>query len=132
MREFSDNNILALRHLQEVVRAADLDRALDLIGEAAAVYLIGLRRSFPVAAYLAYALRHIDKRAYLIDGAAGMLEEQSGMARRGDLLIATSFRPYAKETAEIAARAKERGAKLIAISDSRLSPIARNADVVFE
>ena len=40
-------------------------------------YLIGLRRSFPVAAYLAYALRHVDdKRAYLIDGVAGMLNEQ--------------------------------------------------------
>ena len=33
--------------------------------------LVGLRRSFAVAAYLAYALRHVDKRAYLIDGVAG-------------------------------------------------------------
>jgi DNA-binding MurR/RpiR family transcriptional regulator len=132
LHEFSENNIIALEHLKDSVRKTDLEKAVALIGEADAVYLIGLRRSFPVAAYLAYALRHIEKRAYLIDGAAGMLEEQSGMARRGDLLIATSFRPYAKETAEIASRAKERGAKLIAISDSRLSPIARNADVVFE
>ena len=101
MREFADNNILALRHLQEVVRNADLDRALDLIGRAAAVYIVGLRRSFPVAAYLAYALRHVDKRAYLIDGVAGMLAEQAGIVERKDLLIAISFHPYARETAEV-------------------------------
>ena len=42
---------------------SDLDRALDMIERATAVHIIGLRRSFPVAAYLAYALRHVDKRA---------------------------------------------------------------------
>ena len=132
MREFSDNNILALRHLQEVVRAADLDRALDMIGRAAAVYIIGLRRSFPVAAYLAYALRHVDKRAYLIDGVAGMLGEQAGIVENKDLLIAVSFHPYARETAEIVTASRARGAQILAISDSRLSPIAREADLYFE
>ncbi len=132
MREFAENNILALKHMQEVVRPADLERALDLIGRAAAVYIIGLRRSFPVAAYLAYALRHVDKRAYLIDGVAGMLGEQAGIVENKDLLIAVSFHPYARETAEVVAASRTRGAQVIAISDSRLSPIAREADVYFE
>jgi DNA-binding MurR/RpiR family transcriptional regulator len=132
MREFADNNIIALEHLKESVRKADLEKAVALIRDAQAVYLVGLRRSFAVASYLAYALRHVDKRAYLIDGAAGMLAEQSGMLTRADVLIATTFRPYATETAEVVERAKENGAKVVAISDSRLSPIARHADVLFE
>ena len=132
MREFADNNILALKHMQEVVRAEDLEQALDMIGRAGAVYIIGLRRSFPVAAYLAYALRHVDKRAYLIDGVAGMLAEQAGIVERGDLLIAISFHPYARETAEIVAASRTRGAQVLTISDSRLSPIAREADLCFE
>ncbi|HEX9640610.1 MAG TPA: MurR/RpiR family transcriptional regulator [Candidatus Krumholzibacteria bacterium] len=132
MREFADNNILALKHLQEVVRAEDLERALDMIGHANAVYIIGLRRSFPVAAYLAYALRHVDKRAYLIDGVAGMLAEQAGIVEPKDLLIAISFHPYAPETAEIVAASRARGAQVLAISDSRLSPIAREANLYFE
>jgi len=133
MREFAESNIIALEHLKESVRKADLEAAVSLMRDADTIYLIGLRRSFPVASYLAYALRHVDdKRAYLVDGIAGMLAEQGGMARRGDLLIAISFRPYAKETAEIVEQARERGAKVIAISDTRLSPIARDADVVFE
>ena len=132
MREFADNNIIALEHLKETVRKADLEKAVGLIRDAQSVYLVGLRRSFAVAAYLAYALRHVDKRAYLIDGVAGMLAEQSGMLTKSDVLIATTFRPYAPETAEVVQRAKDSGAKIVAISDSRLSPIARHADVLFE
>ena len=89
-------------------------------------------RSFPVAAYLAYALRHVEKRAYLIDGVAGMLGEQASIVEAEDLMIAISFHPYARETAEVVAGARERRARVIAISDSRLSPIAREADLCFE
>ena len=49
-----------------------------------------------------------------------------------DVVIAISFRPYADDTAAVAERAKANGAPLIAISDSRLSPIARDAAVCFE
>jgi Transcriptional regulators len=132
MREFADSNILALEHLRDTVRKADLERAIDLIRAAHAVYIVGLRRSFPVASYLAYALRHIDKRAYLLDGVAGMLSEQAGLLTAKDLLVAISFNPYAAETAQIATAAKESKARIIAITDSRLSPIASAADLTFE
>jgi DNA-binding MurR/RpiR family transcriptional regulator len=132
LSEFSDSNIIALEHLKESIPAADLERAVDLIVRAKNVYLVGLRRSFPVAAYLAYALRHIDKPAHLVDGLAGMLVEQSSMLSKDDLLFAISFRPYAKETAEIVARARAAGAAVVAISDSRLSPVSREADISFD
>lgn len=132
MHEFADSNILALEHLKSSVRKADLERAVDLIAGANAVYIVGLRRSFPVASYLAYALRHVDKRAYLLDGVAGMLAEQSTMLTSKDLLIAISFQPYAAETVEIVGSTREQKARIIAITDSRLSPIAAASDLVFE
>jgi DNA-binding MurR/RpiR family transcriptional regulator len=132
LREFTDGNIAALQHLNETTRQADLERAVRMIAECETVYLVGLRRSFPVAAYLAYALRHADKRAYLVDGLAGMIVEQGTMIGPKDLLMAISFRPYAQPTADIVAEARKRDARVIAISDSRLSPIARNADLCFE
>jgi DNA-binding MurR/RpiR family transcriptional regulator len=132
MQEFADSNILALEHLKNSVRKADLERAVDLIRSGNAVYIVGLRRSFPVAAYLAYALRHVDKRAHLLDGVAGMLAEQSTMLTAKDLLIAISFHPYAPETVEIVNATKQQKARIIAITDSQLSPIASPADVVFE
>ncbi len=133
MLEFADSNIIALEHLKQSVGKRELDAAVRLIKAAPAVYIVGLRRSFPVASYLAYALRHVDdKRAYLLDGVAGMLVEQSGMVQKNDLLIAISFKPYALETADVVASALARDARVIAITDTRLSPVARGADVVFE
>jgi DNA-binding MurR/RpiR family transcriptional regulator len=132
MQEFAESNIIALEHMKETVRREDLERAVDYIDEAETVGLIGLRRSFPVAAYMTYALRHVEKKAHLLDGLAGMLVEQSSMLSHRDLLIAISFRPYATETAEIVGRARAAGTRVIAISDSRVSPVARDADCSFE
>lgn len=132
MREFANSNIIALEHLQETIDGRALERAVDLMEQASAVYLVGLRRSFPVAAYMAYALRHVDKPVHLIDGLAGMLVEQSSMISGDDLLFAISFHPYARETGDIVVAAKAVGARIIAISDSQLSPVSREADISFD
>ncbi|MGI9233288.1 MAG: MurR/RpiR family transcriptional regulator [Woeseiaceae bacterium] len=132
MQEFSESNIIALEHLREAVRKEDLDRSIDLIQGAHTIYLAGVRRAFPVAAYLAYSLSHVEKRAFLLDGVAGMTSEQSWMLGAEDLLIAVSFKPYASETLAVVETAAANDAPLIAISDSLLSPIAKDADVCFE
>lgn len=131
LQEFATGNIISLEHLRETIDAKALERSVDLMVQAKTIYLVGLRRSFPVSAYMAYALRHVDKPAHLIDGLAGMLVEQSSMIAKSDLLFAISFRPYAKETADIVVTAKAAGATVIAISDSQLSPVSRDADVSF-
>jgi DNA-binding MurR/RpiR family transcriptional regulator len=132
MHDFTESNNIALEHLREAVRKEDLERSIELMHRAHTVYLAGVRRAFPVAAYLAYSLSHVEKRAFLLDGVAGMTSEQSWMLGPEDVVIAVSFRPYASDTAAVAERAAANGAPLIAISDSRLSPVARNAAVCFE
>ncbi len=132
MREFAESNIIALEHLRDAVRKDDLDRSLELMHDAHTIYLAGVRRAFPVAAYLAYSLSHVEKRAFLLDGIAGMTSEQSWMLGPDDLVIAVSFKPYASETMAVVERATANGAPLIAISDSRLSPVAKSANVCFE
>ena len=132
MHDFTESNIIALEHLREAVRKEDLDRSIELMHRAHTVYLAGVRRAFPVAAYLAYSLSHVEKRAFLLDGVAGMTSEQSWMLGPEDVVIAVSFRPYARQTAAVAETATANGSPLIAISDSRLSPVARDAAVCFE
>ncbi len=131
IQEFAAANIIALGHIQETIAAESLDKAVDYIDGARSVYICGLRRSFAIAVWLAYALRHVDKPVHLLDGLGGMLGEQVGSISKSDLLFAISFRPYAKETVEVVARAKAAGARIVVISDSELSPIARQADVSF-
>ena len=132
MREFAESNIIALEHLKDAVRKEDLDRSIELMQRAHTVYLAGVRRSFPVAAYLAYSLSHVEKRAFLLDGVAGMTAEQSLMMSPDDLVVAVSFRPYATETLAVVERALANGTPMVVISDSRLSPVGREAEICFE
>lgn len=132
MRDFAESNIIALDHFRDAVRKEDLDQSIELMQRAHTVYLAGVRRAFPVTAYLAYSLSHVEKRAFLLDGVAGMTAEQSLMMSPEDLVIAVSFRPYASETIAVVERARSNGTPFVVISDSKLSPVAKGANVCFE
>ena len=132
LAHFVEADHAALQHLRSETRAADLDRAVDLLAAADIVGLVAQRRSFPIAAYLAYGLSHLGRRALLIDGIGSMGGEQARLLGSGDALIAVSFKPYAPETAAIVATAAERGVKVIAITDTALSPLLPAAAVSFE
>jgi DNA-binding MurR/RpiR family transcriptional regulator len=129
---FVADSIHGLERLEEAIRAADLRAAVKLLAGAQTTHVIGLRRAFPVAAYLAYALGQLEVRTQLLDGAGGMNREFARMAGRRDLLIAVSFRNYTPETVDIAAECRSRGVPVISITDTPLSPLVRSATVAFE
>lgn len=123
----------ALAGVQELQRSLDpkaFGRAVDLLAATDAIWVVGSRRAFPVAAYLGYALQHTDKRVQLVTALGSMHEGELRAARRGDVLLVVSFAPYAEETLAVAQAALARGARLVAITDSRMSPLARDASAV--
>lgn len=127
--EFLGGSIAGMQELQNSLSAPHFKKAVDLLESTDVIWICGSRRSFPVAAYLDYALQHTDKRIMLVSGLGSMHEGQTRSVRRGDVLIAISFSPYAEETVTVAQQAVQRGARLIAITDSRMSPLARDAQV---
>ncbi|MEA9392101.1 MurR/RpiR family transcriptional regulator [Acerihabitans sp. TG2] len=128
---FSMVNSLALQQLPGQINATDLAHAVKLLANANNIYVIGLRRSFSVAAYLTYALRHLERRAFLIDGLGGMFTEQLSMVQSDDVVIAISYSPYAQEVVELVSMGAKSGAKQIAITDSLVSPLAAFSEVCF-
>lgn len=131
LAEFAQENAMALDRLTTDLSANELDMAVDVLAKAESVFVIGARRSFAVANYLAYALRHVGRKTHLIDGAGGMYEEQADNLQTGDALIAMSFYPYASETQTVAMAAIEKQLPLIVITDSPVSPLAKIASVNF-
>jgi DNA-binding MurR/RpiR family transcriptional regulator len=128
--EFLGGAVAGMQELANSLDARALDRAVDLLAATDSIWVAGTRRSFPVAAYLDYALQHTDKRIQLVTALGSMHEGQLRSARPGDVLIAVSFAPYAEETLAAVHAALARRAKLIAITDSRMSPVAREAAAV--
>ncbi len=130
--EFLSGNIAGMQELQNSLDGRAFGKAVDLLAGTESVWIVGSRRSFPVAAYLDYALQHTDKRIQLVTALGSMHEGQLRSARAGDVLIAVSFAPYADETLTVVHAAIARGAKLIAITDSRMSPLARDASALLQ
>ena len=119
--------IAGMEELQRSLQEPAFEDSVKLLAEADSIWLMATRRSFAVSTYLAYALQHTDKRIHHITSSGSMQEGQLRGMRPEDVLIAVSFAPYAEETESIVRQARERGARIIAITDSRLSPLARFA-----
>lgn len=119
-----------LGELAQSLEPAAIDAAVELLHRAENIYVVGVRRMFPIAAYISYALQHTQKRVHLISGLGGMYHEQIRSIREGDLMIAISFQPYGRETRYCARIASQNKADLLVITDSKLSPLARGANTI--
>lgn len=126
----------SLRHdIENLLRTAsrltleDLERALALLVEAEWIYVAGGLTSDSLAQYVAFALGRMRGRTAALNSdmhtSARLLD-----VSRADAVIAFSFPPYASRTLEIVSATKEQGARVVAVTDTPLAPIARSADVV--
>jgi DNA-binding MurR/RpiR family transcriptional regulator len=127
--EFLTGSMAGMQELQSSLHAPSFKKAVDLLVESDCIWIAASRRSFPIAAYLDYALQHTDKRIGLVSAMGSMQLGQMRSVRKNDVIIAISFSPYAEETISVAKLAIDRGAKMIAITDSRMSPLAKLAHV---
>ena len=109
--------------------AADLDKAVEMLVAAERVRVAGGVTAFGVAYYAAVTLDRVRKGVALLGGGqvpTGPLLD----LEEGDCVLAFTFPPYARSTLGAVAAAKSRGANVIAITDSPLSPARTHADVL--
>ncbi|MFC5521809.1 MurR/RpiR family transcriptional regulator [Polaromonas jejuensis] len=125
--EMIGGSIDSLQALQRSLPDDRFDEAVALMLDAPSLWVMAARRAFPVGAYLVYALQHTNKPVHWLQGLGHMEHGQLRALAKGDVLIAVSFEPYAQETLDVAQAALQRGARLLAITDSQLSPLAAQA-----
>ncbi len=125
LAEFAEAGRLSLENLVKTIDARVLDASTRTLTDAGVIHVVGFRRSFPVAAYLAYALEKMDIPS-LLHGAVGKLDNHRAM-RPGDALIAVSFAPYTPDTIAMAEYAQGRDIAVVAITDAPIGPLARAA-----
>jgi len=128
LAEFVEAGRLSLESLAKSCDLVALSQAVALLSAAKTVHIIGLRRAFPVAAYLAYVLEKMAVPAMLHDG-TGALDHRHAL-RHGDALVAITFAPYSEETLALAQHGADRGLPVIALTDRPTSPVARLCDAV--
>jgi len=131
LHEFADANAQTLAELKTAVTRASLCGALELIRNARDIYVIGLRRAFPLAAYVFYGLVRSEFRCHLLDAVGGMVPQQVATMTANDLLIAIAFAEYAPLTVDVVKDVHIRGIPTLAITDTAFSPLARNSRLAF-
>jgi len=124
LAEHADADALALANLKEAIAEETFNRAVDRLDQAETIYVAGARRAFPVASYLAYSFQQIGKKTVFLDGVGGFYAQSAKTLTSKDLLLAVSYHAYAEQTITCAKIAAERGAPVLAITDSAVSPLA--------
>lgn len=107
----------------------DFSAAVGAVCRAENIYVIGVRSSSALAGFLSYYLNLIFGQVQYItaSGESGVFEKLLPM-RENDLLIGIGFPRYSSQTVQAMRFAKNSGAEVLAITDTKGSPLARIAD----
>jgi DNA-binding MurR/RpiR family transcriptional regulator len=115
------------RHLQELSKPVVVDRfraAADIIAKSRRVFSLGLRSTFSVAYSFHYARALFGAESVLVDGPGGIATDALRTIGPADVLLAISVKPYTRQTLQAVRYADKRGARVIAVTDSEVSPLA--------
>jgi DNA-binding MurR/RpiR family transcriptional regulator len=129
---FSEAATNSLAQLRQSLDHEKLAAAIKKLAAAETIFLVGLRRSFPITTYMAYAFGKLGVRNVLVNAVGGLAQEDVSFATARDCVLAISFRPYASETVALATQAAEVGVPVVAITDSVFSPLSPLAQVWIE
>lgn len=116
--------------LDEIDRDA-FQGAVDALMGAKGIYILGVRSSSALASFLGFYFNLLFENVTLVHtNSVSEIFEQVLRVGPGDVLFGISFPRYSKRTLSAMKYARDRGARVIALTDSQLSPLARVADHV--
>lgn len=112
-----------IRMAIEEISRADFEVAVDELLKARHIYILGVRSSSFLAGYLNFYFHLIFENVTLVtNNSAGDILEKILRIGPADVIVGISFPRYSKSTVKGIRFAKDRGAKLIAITDGPGSP----------
>ena len=119
-----------IRKTLEETSREDFKTAVHAILHAKNIYIVGLRSASMLASFVGFYFNYIFDHVHVINvsGASEMFEQIFRMDEN-DLLFAISFPRYSQRTIKAIKYAKTKNAKVIALTDSKLSPLSQDADI---
>ncbi len=123
------DEVRTLLDLPQHVPTHRFDQAVDLLDAAEQVYIIGLGSSYPLALNFGIVLRYIRPHTTVLTPGIDPIAAQLTPLKAGDLIFSLCFARYTRETLTVMDVARERGASVITVTDSHVSPAAIRADL---
>lgn len=114
--------------LEEIDRSS-FDASVEAILSARKVYILGVRSAYALSSFLGFYFNMMLENVVAVHtNSSSELFEQILRIGEGDVILGISFPRYSKRTLKAMGYAKERGATVVAITDSNTSPLAGIAD----
>lgn len=129
VREILQTDMENLRKTLQEISVEAFEAAVEEIVKAKTIYVLGLRSAHCAAVFLGFYLEMIKKKVRVVPWSVSSIMEQLSGIGGEDLVIAISFPRYTRQTIEGTACAKKAGARILAITDSIVSPLAQWADL---
>jgi DNA-binding MurR/RpiR family transcriptional regulator len=104
-----------------------IDDAAITLHDSRRVYVLGLRGAHAPAFLFHYAYQLFQDNSQLLDTSAGIFADQLRGINADDSLLVISFPPYTQLTIDAVEYAADAGAKIVAVTDSIMSPAANHA-----
>ncbi len=111
---------------------ATLEACGRLLARAHGIHVCGMRSCFAAAFAFSYAARMVRGGVRLMDALGGTFADSLREIGRRDVLLAIGMAPYSAAAVKAVDYAAERGAQVIAMTDTPLSPLARRATHILE
>ena len=122
-----------IRYTMEKLDRRSFDDAVQAILDARMIYLIGMRSSACLAEFMNHYLSLVFDNVRLVHTTSGSeIFEQLRTMGEADVMIAVSFPRYSSRIVNAVSFANECGEKVVALTDNKLSPIAKGAYAVLE
>lgn len=120
-----------LRETAETVERESFRAAVNAIMGAKHIYVLGVRSAAALANFFGYYLNYMFDNIHVIttSGAGEMFEKLVGVGS-DDAVVAFSFPRYSTSTLKGAQYCRSVGAKVIGITNSKVSPLAESCDHV--
>ncbi len=131
LRSVLTSDMLNISETLQQLDPAAFDQAVEKLLEARNIYIIGVRSAGTLASFLSYNLNLAFDNIRQVDanGASEMFEQILRVDEK-DVVIGISFPRYSKRTVRALNFASDRGATVIALTDSITSPLAPYASIL--
>ncbi|QCX32623.1 MurR/RpiR family transcriptional regulator [Caloramator sp. E03] len=118
-----------IRVTLEKINSSIFDSVVNEIFNAKRIYIVGFRSSQALADFLGFYLGLILDNVKVVSNGVSDIFEQLLRVGEGDMVIGIGFPRYSSRTVEALKFANSKGAKVVAITDSLLSPLASYSDL---
>jgi DNA-binding MurR/RpiR family transcriptional regulator len=125
------NEIDNLINLTRNIRTADFYRCVDRMAESDRICIVGSMASSCLADYFGYMLGKIFPHVDILHGHGITASAACNRLGVNSLVFLISFPRYPRATVELGQRAARKGAKIVAVTNSPVSPVVPLATMTF-